>query len=80
MDQFQLSLCTVGAYRNWNRADQSALQDIMDTLNHKPRMILNGVEPDFMQNVLGDIQKERTWLRRFAKKMLSLELRNSRIK
>lgn len=80
LEQFPMAICTVGAFRNWNRADTSALQDIEETLGYKPRLLLNGVEPDFMQNVLGDIEKSRSVVRRFFKKLLSLELRNSRIK
>lgn len=80
MEQFPMSICVVGAFRNWNRADGSALQDIEETLGHKPRLLLNGVEPDFMQNVLGDIEKSRSAIRRFFKKLLTLQLRNPRMK
>lgn len=80
MEQFPMSICVVGAFRNWNRADTSALQDIEETLGYKPRLLLNGVEPDFMQNVLGDIEKSRSAIRRFFKKLLTLQLRNPRMK
>lgn len=75
VEQFHLSLNITGAYRNWNRADETALNEIKDMLPREPRLILNGIEPDYMQSVLGEIQKDRSFVRRFIKRLLSLELR-----
>ncbi|MGB0979610.1 MAG: hypothetical protein ACPGVV_09450, partial [Croceimicrobium sp.] len=75
LDQFNVSLCVTGAFRNWNRADATALDEFSDILEHKPRLLLNGVEPDYMSSVLGEIEKDRSWLRRFIKGILSLQLK-----
>lgn len=75
LDQFNVSLCVTGAFRNWNRADATALDEFSDILEYKPRLLLNGVEPDYMSSVLGEIEKDRSWLRRFIKGILSLQLK-----
>lgn len=78
--QIDLGINITGAYRSWNRADKQALNAIRRALPHEPRFILNGVEPDFMQNVLGDIAKQRSFIRRFIKRILSMELRQVRLR
>ncbi len=81
LEQFHLSICTLGAFRSWNRADVAALAAFQETfVEPKPRLVLNAVEPDFMQNVLGDIEKRRSWLRRIIKRILTLQLRKPRLR
>lgn len=80
LEQFPISICTVGAFRNWNHADRAALSDFQEILHQRPRLLLNAVEPDFMQNVLGDIDKRRSWIRRFVKRILTLQLRKQKLK
>lgn len=75
LDHFNVSLCVTGAFRNWNRADAIALEDFSKTLGFEPRLLLNGVEPDYMSSVLGEIEKDRSWLRKFIKGLLSLQLK-----
>jgi len=75
LDQFNAAVCVTGAYRNWNRADETALAEFTETLGFEPRLLLNGVEPDYMATVLGEIAKDRSWLRRFIKGVLSLQLK-----
>lgn len=77
LDQFNVSICVVGAFRDWNRADETALAEFTETLGFKPRLILNGVEPDYMASVLGEIEKDRSWIRRFIKGILSLQLKSA---
>ncbi len=77
LDQFNVSICVTGAFRNWNRADATALKDFTETLGFEPRLLLNGVEPDYMSSVLGEIEKDRSWLRKFIKGILSLQLKTA---
>lgn len=79
LGEFDLAINVVGAFRSWNQADGKALKAVNQAFQDKPSLLLNGVEPDFMQNVLGDIAKERTWIRRFIKKVLKMELRKGSI-
>jgi len=68
-----MGFCVVNANRNWNRADTFALKEFSNTLNCTPRLIINGVEPDFMNTVLGDIEKNRSLIRRIIKSLLTLQ-------
>lgn len=79
LGEFDLAINVVGAFRSWNQADSKALKAVEQAFQKKPSLLLNGVEPDFMQNVLGDIAKERTWIRRFFKRVLKMELRKASI-
>ena len=75
LEQFSAGLCITGAFRNWNRADKTVLEDFMETLQFKPGLMLNAVEPDYMVSVLGEIEKDRSLLRVFLKRLLSMQLR-----
>ncbi len=75
LDQFNVALCVTGAFRDWNRADETALKEFSETMGTEPRLLLNGVEPDYMSSVLGEIAKDRSWLRKFIKGILSLQLK-----
>ncbi len=77
LHQFNFSICVTGAFRDWNRADKVALSEISETIGKEPLLLLNGVEPDFMSSVLGEIDKERSWIRRFIKGILTLQLKSS---
>lgn len=75
LDQFNVAVCVTGAFRTWNRADATALDEFSKTMGFEPRLLLNGVEPDYMSSVLGEIAKDRSWLRKFIKGVLSLQLK-----
>lgn len=77
--QFPVALLVVGAFRDWNAADRSALRSLEESLGYKPELIVNAVEPDYMVSVLGEIKKERTIVRRLLKRILSLQLRSKRV-
>lgn len=77
LNQFHMSICVTGAFRDWNRADKVALEEISERLGSEPTLLLNGVEPDFLASVLGEIEKQRSWIRRFIKGILSLQLKSS---
>lgn len=77
LPQFHFSVCVTGAFRDWNRADKVALEELSQTMGQEPLLLLNGVEPDFMSSVLGEIEKQRSWVRRFIKGILSLQLKSS---
>lgn len=79
LDQFNVAVCVTGAFRNWNRADATALEEFTKTMGFEPRLLLNGVEPDYMSAVLGEIAKDRSWLRKFIKGVLSLQLKSGAI-
>ncbi len=80
LDQFSAGICVTGAFRNWGRADTTALKDFSEILQFKSGLMLNAVEPDYMVSVLGEIQKDRTAIRVFIKRILSMQLRGAKPK
>ena len=80
VEGFDLAINVVSAKRIWNKADQFALEEFSDTLGSKPQLIINGVSPDFMDQVLGDIKKKRSFLRKIFKGIITLQLHSKRFK
>lgn len=77
--QFHVALAVVGAFRGWNAADRSALNSFGESLGYNPALIVNGVEPDNMVSVLGEIRKQRSAVRRLLKRILNLQLRSTKV-
>lgn len=73
MDKVDLSHMVIGAYRGWNKADKKALEELKRSLSFEPTMLVNGVSPDYMNAVLGDIKKRRSFMRRFMKATLTFQ-------
>ncbi|MBF99338.1 MAG: hypothetical protein CMI36_10115 [Owenweeksia sp.] len=72
-EKADMAFCVISAHRSWNKADRFAMKEFVNTLNVPPRLIVNGVDPDYMDAVLGDIKKSRSFLRRFMKMIFTLE-------
>ena len=72
-EKADMAFCTISANRSWNKADKFAMKEFINTLNVQPRLIVNGVEPDYMDAVLGDIKKSRSALRKFMKMVFTLQ-------
>jgi uncharacterized protein involved in exopolysaccharide biosynthesis len=68
-----LSLMVCRSNRAWNKADDGVLNVYKEISNNKILSILNGVELYLMENVIGEIPKKRSWLRRMIKKLLKLQ-------
>ncbi len=67
------SLLVLRANRAWSEADNNALKDIeMVSEGKQSQIILNGVELNEMESVLGDLPKKRSWFRRGIKNILRL--------
>ena len=71
-----LSLLVVRSNRNWTKADKNALDIIKKANTKEPMVILNGVDIDTLNLVLGEIPKRRTRIRRIIKKVLTLQMRS----
>ncbi len=76
VEKFDMAICVVSAKRSWNKADRFALVEFTETLNLQPRLLVNAVEPDFMDSVLGEIEKSRSALRKFLKATLTLQFKS----
>lgn len=78
IEEFNMAVCVVSSKRAWNKADHFALSEFSSVLTSEPRLLLNGVAPDYMDSVLGEIKKTRSPLRKFIKAVLTLEFRPGR--
>jgi len=58
------------ANRVWSQADQGTLESISKVTAQKPLFVLNGVELDVIESILGELPKERNWLRKVVKKII----------
>lgn len=65
----------VKATRVWRKADGHSLLEICDVLKVKPRIVLNGVAPEDMEEVIGEVAKRRSALRKLLKRILTLQIR-----
>ncbi|MEL6133693.1 MAG: hypothetical protein AAFR59_10050, partial [Bacteroidota bacterium] len=60
------------ANRTWNAADKTLLEKLSDPLEKKPYLIINGVQEDLLEGMIGDIPKKRSRIRRVLKRFISL--------
>lgn len=68
-----LSILLLRANREWKSADTSALKMYSDTLSSPPLGILNGVEIEEIETVLGTLPKKRSTIRKLLKKLINLQ-------
>jgi len=61
------------ANRVWTGADQGVLDILMNTVSHEPVVLLNGVELQVVESVLGDLPKKRSRLRRITKNIVRMQ-------
>lgn len=67
-----MALFVARANRTWNRADTRALATLHRVLGRPCNLVLNLVRPDDLENALGEVPKHRTALRRWMKKMATM--------
>lgn len=71
--QADVSIMQVRSNRVWKKSDTLALTTVIKVLKDKPLGILNGVEIDVLENILGELPKRRSHMRRALKQLLSLQ-------
>ncbi|OIP02186.1 MAG: hypothetical protein AUJ98_02055 [Bacteroidetes bacterium CG2_30_33_31] len=76
MSDSDLNLLVVRSNRNWTKADTNALNIVKSANKKLPIVVLNGVDLDTIDLVLGEIPKQRSRIRRIVKKLLTLQLRS----
>jgi len=59
--------------RVWSVADKGALENISKITSRLPYFVLNGVEMEVVESILGELQKKRSLLRRMLKKILRFQ-------
>ena len=68
-----LALIVGRSNRVWSAADQKALDLVTKITSQKPVFLLNGVEIEVIESILGDLPKKRSWLRRMAKSVVRFQ-------
>ncbi len=69
-----LGIMIVRANRTWQQADVNSLAGIGEFFRHKAVLVLNGVNPEFLQELVGELPKKRSRLRRILKKIVRLQV------
>jgi hypothetical protein len=59
--------------RVWTGADQGVLEVLKNSTGKEPVVILNGVDLQVIESVLGDLPKKRSWFRSVIKKGMRLQ-------
>ncbi|MCG6186912.1 GumC family protein [Maribellus maritimus] len=61
------------ANRQWLKSDSFAIKDILEASDKEPQVFLNGVELQEMEDLIGEIPRKRSRVRRFLKRLILLK-------
>lgn len=67
-------IMVVRANRTWQQADVHSLNSVKEFLKVEPMVFLNGVNPEFLQDLIGEIPRKRSRIRRIVKKLIRLQV------
>lgn len=70
-----LSLLVGKASRVWNKADDDVVKLYGSTASHPKFSVLNGCHVDQMEAIVGEIPRRRSFLRKWVKKIVNLDIR-----
>ena len=68
-----LAILVCRANRNWTAADQGALDTVKNVTSKEPVFLLNGIEIEVVESVLGDLPKKRSRMRRLFKRIVRFQ-------
>lgn len=74
MKEFDIAIMVARANRTWLQADMKSLKSIKEFLLVEPVVVLNGTNPEYLQELVGEIPKKRSRLRRIIKKIVRLQV------
>ncbi len=73
IESSSMSIMVCRANHQWTEADQGALDGFMQCTSSQPHYLINGVDLQAVESVLGDLPKKRSWLRRFFKRLVRFQ-------
>ncbi len=76
MQNAEISLLVAKANRVWTKADNRMLQKTLNFFNKKPMIILNGMKLDFLEEIIGEIPKGRSYIRYLLKRIIKLDFKS----
>ena len=68
-----IAIMVARANRTWQASDIHGLEIFSEFLKEKALVILNGVNPEFLQDLIGELPRKRSRLRRVLKKAIRLQ-------
>lgn len=73
----ELAILVVRSNRVWTDADKRSLEIFKKLTKQEPVILLNGVETEVVETVLGDLPKKRSRVRRKLKNIVRLQFKSS---
>jgi len=67
-------IMVIRANRTWQPSDVQSLDSVKEFLKEEPMVFLNGVNPEFLQDIIGEIPRKRSRIRRVIKKLVRLQV------
>lgn len=78
IESLDLAFLVVFARKAWSKADSRMLEQLKQASNHKLFLFINGLPLDQMETVIGEVPKRRSFIRRFIKRMITLQFAGKR--
>jgi hypothetical protein len=66
------------ANRIWGKIDKQLVALFCKTTSNKPVLLLNGVNPDFAEEFVGEVPRKRSYLRKSIKRLVKFEFGSRR--
>ncbi|MEI7980447.1 MAG: LysM peptidoglycan-binding domain-containing protein [Bacteroidota bacterium] len=77
ISQFDIALLVTRANRSWNIADSNALEVFKSVFTRTTLLILNGIDPIYLDVVFGEIPKYRSKFHRMMKRVFLFQFRDT---
>jgi hypothetical protein len=71
--QADMSILVCRSNRLWSEADQTALNGLLPLCEPRMHFIINGVELQEVESMLGDLPKKSSWLRKKIKNLFRFQ-------
>lgn len=68
--QYDLSLVVARSNRSWSHADAKAMDNFKKGISALPKLVVNGLHPEALEDSLGEIPKRRSRVRQMVKGMV----------
>jgi len=72
LSESHLTLLVCRANKIWNHGDQKALELLKKGYQKDPKLLVNATQPDVLEEIIGEIPKRRSWVRKSIKKLAGL--------
>ncbi len=74
LQETDVVLLVARANKKWNDADEKALTQLKRGANAKPKLLLNACRADVLEDIIGEIPKKRSRIRRMVKRYATFKM------